>query len=74
MFAPVPHDRRYSAQWWQAKEEEARMLRDREQRNREVAEQEAKARTNWRGPRWCEGSTLDSRSAQTGKEWLERSS
>jgi hypothetical protein len=55
MFAPVPHDRRYSAQWWQAKEEEAWMLRDREQRNREVAEQEAKARTNWRDPRWCEG-------------------
>jgi hypothetical protein len=25
------------------------------QRNREVAEQEAKARTNWRDPRWCEG-------------------
>jgi hypothetical protein len=44
---------RYSGDWWQVKEDEARALRERQER--EAAEQEAKARENWRGPRWWEG-------------------
>jgi hypothetical protein len=39
--------------WWQVKEEEARALRERQER--EASEQEAKPRENWRGPRWWAG-------------------
>jgi hypothetical protein len=45
--------RRYSGDWWQVKEEEARAQRERQEH--ETAEQEAKARANWHGPRWWEG-------------------
>jgi hypothetical protein len=52
-FAPaVPVDRRYSADWWQVKEEEARALQER--REREETEREAKALENYHGPRWWE--------------------
>lgn len=51
-FAPVPFNRRYSADWAQAKEEEARAVRERQER--EAAEREAKALENYRGPRWWE--------------------
>jgi hypothetical protein len=44
--------RRYSGDWWRVKEEEARAVRERQER--EAAEQEAKARENWHGPRWWE--------------------
>jgi hypothetical protein len=44
--------RRYSADWGQAAEEEARTQRERHER--EAAEREAKARENWHGPRWWE--------------------
>jgi len=50
--APRPFDRRYSPDWWQVKEEEARALR--EQQERDAAEREAKALENYRGPRWWE--------------------
>jgi hypothetical protein len=49
-MAPAAHP---SGEWWQVKEEEARALRERQER--EAAEQEAKAREDWRGPRWWEG-------------------
>jgi hypothetical protein len=39
--------------WWQVKEEATRDRR--EQQERVVTEQEAKARENWHGPRWWEG-------------------
>jgi hypothetical protein len=45
--------RRYSGDWWQVKEEEARAQRERQER--EIAEQEAKARADWHGLRWWEG-------------------
>ena len=32
LFAPVPFDRRYSAEWWKVKEEEARAERERQER------------------------------------------
>jgi hypothetical protein len=48
----VPADRRYSADWWQVKEEEARALRARQER--EAAEREVKALENYHGPRWWE--------------------
>ena len=32
LFAPVPFDVRYSAEWWQVKEDEARAGRERQQR------------------------------------------
>jgi hypothetical protein len=51
-FAPVPFNRRYSPDWWQVKEEEARALRERQER--EAAEREANALENYRGPRWWE--------------------
>lgn len=52
-FTPVPFDRSYSPEWWRVKEEEARALRERQER--EAAEREAKARADWHGPRWWEG-------------------
>jgi hypothetical protein len=51
-FAPVPFNRRYSADWAQVKEEESRAVR--EQQEREAAEREAKALENYRGLRWWE--------------------
>jgi len=51
-FAPVPFDRRYSGQWWQVKEEEARAAQERQER--EEAEREAKKAESWHGPRWWE--------------------
>jgi hypothetical protein len=51
-FAPVPTDRGYSADWWQVREEEARALQER--REREEKEREAKALENYHGPRWWE--------------------
>jgi hypothetical protein len=53
LFVPVLADRRYSADWGVAAEEGARALRERQER--ETAEQEAKARADWRGPRWWLG-------------------
>jgi len=53
-FAPVAADRRYSGDWWQVKEEEARALRERQER--EEKEREAKALDNYHGPRWWEGN------------------
>jgi len=50
LFAPAPYDPRYSGDWWKAKEEEARAMRERHER--EAAEQEAKALENYHGPRW----------------------
>jgi hypothetical protein len=52
-FASAPFDRRYSGDWWQVKEEEARALRERQER--EGKEQEAKALENYHGLRWWEG-------------------
>ena len=52
LFAPVPADRRYSADWWQVKEEEARAVQERQER--EEKEREAKALENYHGPRWWE--------------------
>ena len=49
-LAPLTADRRYSGDWWQVKEEEARALRERQER--EAAEQAAKALENYHGPRW----------------------
>ena len=49
-MAPAAHP---GGDWWQVKEEAARALRERQER--EAAEQEAKARENWHGPRWWEG-------------------
>ena len=51
LFSPVSASPRYSADWGLAAEEEARASRERQER----AEQEAEARTNWRGPRWWKG-------------------
>ena len=45
--------RRYSGNWHAAIEKEQRASRERLER--EAAEQEAKARENWHGPRWWEG-------------------
>ncbi len=53
MFAPVPFDRRYSADWGLVQEEAARAEADRAAR--EAAEREAKALENYHGPRWREG-------------------
>jgi hypothetical protein len=53
MFAPAPFNRSRSAEWWKVKEEEARAVRERQER--EAAEEEAKQRESWRGPRWWEG-------------------
>jgi hypothetical protein len=52
-IAPVAHDRRHSADWGLAAEEKARALQERNERK--AADEEAKARANWRGPRWWEG-------------------
>jgi hypothetical protein len=51
-ITPRPYNRRYSADWAKAKEEEARALRERQVR--EAAEREAKALENYHGPRWWE--------------------
>lgn len=51
LISPVSDSRRYSADWGLAAEEEARASRERQER----AEQEAEARTDWRGPRWWKG-------------------
>ena len=70
MFAPVPHDRRYSAQWWQAKEEEAWMLRDREQRNREVVGPETAPAYRARGGGLGRAPTLECRGGRCRRtEW-----
>jgi len=49
-FAPVPFDRRYSAEWGLVWEEEARAARERQER--EEAEREAKAIESQHGPVW----------------------
>jgi hypothetical protein len=49
-MAPAAHT---GGDWWRVKEEEARAVRERQER--EAAEQEAKARENCHGPRWWEG-------------------
>jgi hypothetical protein len=55
MVGPAPGDpRRYSGDWWQVKEDEARALHERHER--EAAEQEAKALESYHGPRWWEGA------------------
>ena len=55
LIAPVVagDPRQHSADWWKVKEEEARAVTERQER--EAADEEAKARANWRGPRWWEG-------------------
>ena len=50
---PVVDQHRYSGNWWKVQQEEARALG--EEKAREAAEPEAKARADWRGPRWWEG-------------------
>jgi hypothetical protein len=51
LLSPVSASPRNSADWGRAVEEEARTSRARQER----AEQEAEARTDWRGPRWWKG-------------------
>jgi hypothetical protein len=63
LFAPVPFDRRYSAEWWKVKEEEARAERERQER--ETSEREAKALKNYHGPRWWSAALI---SSQRGDE------
>jgi hypothetical protein len=55
LIAPVVagDPRQSSGDWWRIKEEEARALRERQER--EAADEQAKARANWRGPRWWLG-------------------
>jgi hypothetical protein len=55
LIAPVAggDPRLYTGDWWQVGQERESALR--EQAERETAEREAKARANWRGPRWWEG-------------------
>jgi hypothetical protein len=53
LFSAVPASPRYSADWALAAQEDARAARERQER--EAAEREVEARTNWRGPRWWKG-------------------
>jgi hypothetical protein len=51
-FAPAPHDRRFSSEWWVVQQEEAAALREREER--EAAEREAEIRAR-PGLKWWDG-------------------
>lgn len=55
LFTPaaIGDPRQHSGDWWKVKEEEAHAVQERQERD--AAEEEAKARANWRGPRWWEG-------------------
>jgi hypothetical protein len=54
LISPLSASRRYSADWGLAAEEEARASQERQER----AEQEAEARTVWRGPKWWMGERV----------------